>query len=106
VHLSNLVSVEDGNPNDLHGLINFAKRKLVHDVITDVLQYQQEPYKFPAVPEIQQILKDSFLISEKTDEEMFKLSLEVEPRGWDGSSPILKQSKPSELPPAMSAIKL
>ena len=44
--------MDDGNPDTISGLINFAKRKLVFSVIDKVKQYQQQSYNLQPVYQI------------------------------------------------------
>ncbi|KAL7750810.1 hypothetical protein RI367_003767 [Sorochytrium milnesiophthora] len=94
VHLSDLVYVEDGNPDQIGALINFAKRRLVYDVITAILEPQDHAYNFTSLAEIQR-----FLIfppsSPNLETELYKVSLELEPRGWDGKTSPQKASPPA-----------
>ena len=78
VHLSDLVFIEDGNPDKLGGLINFEKRRLVCKVITQLQSYQQNAYNLEAVPRIIQVLSKPI---NETDDNLYQLSLEREPRG-------------------------
>ncbi|KAI9143512.1 ras guanine nucleotide exchange factor domain-containing protein [Paraphysoderma sedebokerense] len=87
VHLLDLVYVEDGNPDMIGHQINFAKRRLVYDVITAILSLQEQLYNFTSVVEIQRML--SFPpVSDKLEAELYKVSLELEPRNWDGKTPL------------------
>jgi len=79
VYLSSLTFIEDGNVNVFpeNGYINFFKRRLVADVIKEIMQYQQTPYNLIPV----QPIINYFTTFEKLDQaEAFKLSLSVEPR--------------------------
>ena len=89
VHLLDLTYVEDGNPNVLHGQINITKRLLIHEVISEVLQFQDIPYRFITLLEVKKLLPKSSMQPDKsTDEELFNRSLRLEPRGWDGEGPV------------------
>jgi son of sevenless-like protein len=77
VFLTDLVFIEEGNKDMLNGLINFDKRRKVAYVIREIQQYQQTPYCLMAVPEIQSLLLSP---DEVTDDDLYKLSLELEPR--------------------------
>jgi hypothetical protein len=87
IFLTDLTFVEDGNPDLVKSktgkmLINWKKKKLVHDVISNIKQYQYKPYDFQPVYQIQKLLDK--LISEhkaQTEEVLYKKSLELEPRG-------------------------
>ncbi len=43
VYLTDLTFIDE-NPNNLEGLINFMKRKLIYNVISKIQQYQQLSY--------------------------------------------------------------
>ncbi|KAJ1508067.1 hypothetical protein HMI55_000529 [Coelomomyces lativittatus] len=89
VHLSDLVYVEDGNPDQIQRLTNFAKRKLMYTVINEILQHQSSPYNFePSSNVLQRWVTHCFnYTADQKEEELFKISLLLEPRGWDGVSP-------------------
>jgi hypothetical protein len=40
VYLKDLTFIEDGNPDKVRGLINFAKRRMLYNTIQEVLLYQ------------------------------------------------------------------
>ncbi|KNE63260.1 hypothetical protein AMAG_08405 [Allomyces macrogynus ATCC 38327] len=93
VHLTDLVGIEDGNPDTISGLINVAKRRLVHGVISDLLAAQDDEFPFASVPDVQRLLALCHApaapgLREVTDDELFRISLELEPRGWDGVAPL------------------
>jgi len=48
-----LVFIEDGNKDQINGLINFDKSRKISLVIREIQQYQQTPYCITKVPEIQ-----------------------------------------------------
>lgn len=77
VYLTDLVFIEDGNKDKLNDLINFDKRRKVALVIREIQQYQQTPYCLKAVPEIQALLLSP---DNPTEDDLYKLSLELEPR--------------------------
>lgn len=79
VYLTDLVFIDEGNPNNLQHLIYFAKRKQIANVIREIQQYQQSPYYFQAVPQIQNWIKNIQPI--ENENQLYKMSLEREPRG-------------------------
>eukprot|EP00026_Physarum_polycephalum_P002714 Phypoly_transcript_02722.p1 GENE.Phypoly_transcript_02722~~Phypoly_transcript_02722.p1 ORF type:complete len:821 (+),score=152.14 Phypoly_transcript_02722:35-2497(+) len=84
VYLTDLTFIDDGNPDTINGLINFAKRKLVYTVIDKVKQYQQSPYNLQPVYQIASLLVS--LVWEHMDEDkQFKISLLREPRNAERS---------------------
>lgn len=93
VHLSDLIYIADGNQDidPKNNQINFSKRVLLRDSIREVLKFQDLEYKFSPLIEIQNMLDRLFFFvvgstNKKEEEEMFRKSLELEPRGWDGLS--------------------
>jgi hypothetical protein len=58
-------------------LINFEKRKLVHQILSKIEESQNIGYNFKQVPELEKILQNLPQLDEK---EMYKRSLECEPR--------------------------
>jgi len=78
VYLTDLVFIEDGNKDVLNvNLINFDKRRKIALVIREIQQYQQTPYCIKTVPEIQALLLSP---DHQTEDDLYKLSLELEPR--------------------------
>ncbi|KAL1921320.1 uncharacterized protein VTP21DRAFT_11036 [Calcarisporiella thermophila] len=82
VYLTDLTFIEDGNPDSLkrsHELINFAKYTKTAEVIRELQRYQITPYSLAPVPEIQLFLRKC-LQSARAVEELYPLSLSLEPR--------------------------
>ncbi|KAG0378908.1 hypothetical protein BGX24_002402 [Mortierella sp. AD032] len=82
VYLTDLVMIQDGNPDFLKGAehhINFAKRVSTAEVIREIQQYQSVPYCLTTVPEIQAFIRRG-LDQSKPVAELHELSLELEPR--------------------------
>jgi len=87
IYLSDLTFIENGNPDQLpNGLINFEKSQMIAKVIVQIQQYQQKPFMFYIVPQIQTFL-DQFNTSRNgshshllDDKEAWELSLKIEPR--------------------------
>ncbi|KAL1916088.1 uncharacterized protein VTP21DRAFT_6092 [Calcarisporiella thermophila] len=84
VYLTDLTFITDGNPNSLKpaNLINFSKRAKTAEVIREIQRYQLMSYNLAAVPELQQFLR-GWLQSSRPVEELYPLSLELEPRERD-----------------------
>ncbi|MDP2438482.1 MAG: RasGEF domain-containing protein, partial [archaeon] len=81
VYLSDLTFVEDGNPDQIDGLINFSKYQLAYDTISKIETYKvvkSTPSPSPENTEICRVLLDIPLHSEK---QLYEMSLEREPRG-------------------------
>ncbi len=92
VYLTDLIFIEDGNPDFVQGgLINFVKCQFVSQVIREIRQYQDVPYCLEPVPFIR-----DFLLNVKVlpDSEMYAISLQIEPRGSNkDQSPSSSSSK-------------
>lgn len=81
VYLTDLVFIEDGNPSTIKqtSLINFAKRAKTAEVIRQIQTYQNVPYGFKAVPELQTFITDSLKAAPDVHS-MYEKSLAIEPR--------------------------
>ncbi len=53
VFLTDLTFMNDGNPDEIKGLVNLDKRRRVANTIREIQQYQNTPYSFTEVPIIQ-----------------------------------------------------
>lgn len=72
---------EEGNQDFYRGLINFHKRKLTYDVIEKILRYQQMPYNFTPIIQIQEILKETRKLQRvENEDDRYALSVAREPR--------------------------
>ncbi|KAJ3450658.1 ras guanine nucleotide exchange factor i-related [Anaeramoeba flamelloides] len=79
IYCSDLVFIEDGNPDWLDGkLINLSKRRFVYQVISRIQRFQHTSYNFHPVHQIAQLLKNFPQTDPKI---MYSLSLLREPRG-------------------------
>ena len=74
--------IEEGNKDKLpSGLINFKKCRLIANVITEIQQYQTQPYNLTIVPTIYSYISKCLAEFGTFDEKkMFELSLIAEPR--------------------------
>ncbi|KAJ3436807.1 guanine nucleotide exchange factor [Anaeramoeba flamelloides] len=85
MYLTDLVFVDEGNSDFLTSLdgrkklINFDKRRRTSFVIREIQLYQQAPFILQRIKPIQDFILKFSKIS-YNDEEMYKRSLEVEPR--------------------------
>ncbi|KKZ64626.1 hypothetical protein EMCG_09455 [[Emmonsia] crescens] len=80
VYLTDLTFIEDGIPSLTQShLINFNKRAKTAEVIRDIQQYQNAPYPFHSVPELQDYVLSNMQAAGDVHE-MYERSLEVEPR--------------------------
>jgi len=77
VSLTDLTFIEEGNADVLNGQINFRKREMIYKVIREVTQYQTQPYPFTPIEPIHTFLQE---LASSSSEELYKLSLWVEPR--------------------------
>jgi len=76
IYLTDLVFIDDGNPNFLEGgLINFSKRRRVAKIIREIQYYQTTAYKLRPVPFIQNFILNGVGLE---DEECYALSLALE----------------------------
>ncbi|KAI9277421.1 ras guanine nucleotide exchange factor domain-containing protein [Sporodiniella umbellata] len=84
IYLQDLTFIEDGNPDLLKpsAWINFSKRMKTANVILDLQQYQSCHYLLAVVPDIQEFIK-THLQSSRDEEELYSLSLKLEPRECD-----------------------
>ncbi|RCH80459.1 hypothetical protein CU098_002355, partial [Rhizopus stolonifer] len=81
IYLQDLTFIEDGNSNFLkksNRLISFAKRMKTASVIQELQQYQSMHYMLTVVPDIQEFIK-THLQSSRDEEELYNLSLRLEP---------------------------
>ncbi|KAF9364817.1 hypothetical protein BGX34_000282 [Mortierella sp. NVP85] len=82
VYLTDLVMIEDGNPDFLRKTdnhINFYKRVSTAEVIREIQQYQSVPYCLTVVPEIQTFIRRG-MDNAKVVLELYDMSLALEPR--------------------------
>ncbi|KAG0205022.1 hypothetical protein BGX28_003228 [Mortierella sp. GBA30] len=82
VYLTDLVMIQDGNPDFLRKTdnhINFYKRVSTAEVIREIQQYQSVPYCLTTVPEIQAFIRRG-LDHSKSVAELYEMSLALEPR--------------------------
>jgi len=79
VYLSDLTFIDEGNQDIIKStnLVNFDKRIMVSKVIVDIQQFQQLSYTLKPVPLLQSFLTN---LESLTEQEIYKLSLEQEPR--------------------------
>lgn len=77
IYLTDLTFIEDGNPKYVNGKINFVKCKCFAGVIRDMQTYQNTKYEFAPAKELLELLNN---YKPYTEDEMFKASLEIEPK--------------------------
>ena len=56
VFLSDLTFVESGNRSEVDGMINFAKRMKLADIINEIRLFQQQPFLYKPVSRLQDLL--------------------------------------------------
>ncbi|XP_076046457.1 ras-specific guanine nucleotide-releasing factor 2-like isoform X6 [Oratosquilla oratoria] len=79
MYLTDLSFIEEGTPNFTEdGLLNFSKMRMIAHVIREIRHFQQTPYKIEHNPRVTAYLLDTSLLL--TDDELYRLSLEIEPR--------------------------
>jgi hypothetical protein len=76
VYLTDLTFIDE-NPDNIGGLINFFKRRMIYNVISKIQQYQNTHYNLQPVWQIQKQLQALPTLDEQT---MHTLSLKREPR--------------------------
>jgi len=84
IFLSDLTFTEDGNPDELLGMINFQKRAKLAERIRWIKQYQQEGYQLEPVDIIQLWFRKMFRIVDA--DTLYKMSKEVEETMVDATS--------------------
>lgn len=78
-YLTDLAFIEDASPNITEdNLINFSKMRMIAHVIQEIRHFQQTPYSIAPNGVVISYLTDVSLIMD--DDEMYALSLELEPR--------------------------
>lgn len=80
--MKDLTFIEDGNPDNVRGLINFAKRRMLHRVISDTLLFQEKEYAILPASVVADLVATIPPVVEK---EIYNTSLLREPRDCDKS---------------------
>ncbi|XP_031780545.1 ras-specific guanine nucleotide-releasing factor 1 isoform X4 [Nasonia vitripennis] len=79
LYLTDLSFIEEGTPNFTDdGLLNFSKMRMIAHVIREIRHFQQTPYKIELITKVTNYLLDSSLLLE--EEDLYRMSLEIEPR--------------------------
>ncbi|XP_035213872.1 ras-specific guanine nucleotide-releasing factor 1-like [Stegodyphus dumicola] len=79
MYLTDLSFIEEGTPNFTdEGLLNFSKMRMIAHVIREIRHFQQTPYKIEMSPKVTNYLLDPSRLM--PDEELYQLSLCLEPR--------------------------
>jgi son of sevenless-like protein len=84
VFLSTLQFIQDGNKDFLSdGVINFRKRQMASEVISDIKRWQAHSYNYQVVPVIREYIEESLAMFDDTrmsSDRFWQMSLEREPR--------------------------
>eukprot|EP01126_Amoeba_proteus_P058114 TRINITY_DN7461_c0_g1_i3.p1 TRINITY_DN7461_c0_g1~~TRINITY_DN7461_c0_g1_i3.p1 ORF type:complete len:313 (-),score=49.50 TRINITY_DN7461_c0_g1_i3:249-1187(-) len=83
VYLTDIIFIEEGNPDRKKGLINFSKRRLLYKVIEEIQQKQAVCYNFSTQSQILTYLEE---LPHEGDDQLYRLSLQREPRGCEKKS--------------------
>lgn len=85
IYLTDLTFIEDGNSDFIthqvssKKLINWAKRKMVYEVISKIQDYQTKTYEFVPVYQVQQIIESALNENFLSDNQIYDLSKKREP---------------------------
>ncbi|XP_049766096.1 ras-specific guanine nucleotide-releasing factor 2-like [Schistocerca cancellata] len=97
MYLTDLSFIEEGTPNFTEdGLLNFSKMRMIAHVIREIRHFQQTPYKIELITKVTNYLLDPSLLLD--DDELYRMSLEIEPRTSRLSSAALAQLPLSQTP--------
>lgn len=83
VYLTDLTFIEDGNPDMKGDLINWDKRKLVHNIIAQIQKFQMVGYNLQKEAATDRFLQEQLAKAPslfKDDRDMYAKSLLLEPR--------------------------
>ncbi|XP_076761835.1 ras-specific guanine nucleotide-releasing factor 1 isoform X3 [Xylocopa sonorina] len=94
LYLTDLSFIEEGTPTMTEdGLLNFSKMRMIAHVIREIRHFQQTQYKIELITKVTNYLLDpSLLLNEK---DLYRMSLEIEPRTSRLSSSTLINLPPS-----------
>ncbi|XP_076221381.1 ras-specific guanine nucleotide-releasing factor 1 isoform X3 [Nomia melanderi] len=96
LYLTDLSFINEGTPTMTEdGLLNFSKMRMIANVIREIRQFQQTPYKIELITKVTNYLLDPSLLLD--DKDLYSMSLEIEPR-----TSRLSSSTVINLPPSVS----
>ncbi|XP_034943189.1 ras-specific guanine nucleotide-releasing factor 2-like [Chelonus insularis] len=79
LYLTDLSFIEEGTPNFTEdGLLNFSKMRMIAHVIREIRHFQQTPFKIQPIKKVINYLLDTSLLLDEDD--LYRMSLEIEPR--------------------------
>ncbi|XP_045481694.1 ras-specific guanine nucleotide-releasing factor 1-like isoform X2 [Harmonia axyridis] len=79
MYLTDLSFIEEGTPNfTAENLLNFSKMRMIAHVIREIRHFQLTSYKIELIRKVTNYLLDTSLLMD--DEELYSISLEIEPR--------------------------
>ncbi|KAF2070552.1 hypothetical protein CYY_008127 [Polysphondylium violaceum] len=92
IYLTDLTFIEDGNKDEVKGLINFKKRELIFSTIMEIQQYQQQPYNIKPKPNIIQFLFELPSIDDKKkfEDQLHEQSHLIEPKNLSKAELLLR----------------
>ena len=91
--LSDLTFVDVGNRSEVNGMINFSKRMMLADIINEIRLFQQQPFLYKPVNQLQELLLH--LSCPLDDKALMELSLLRDQRSLTLSSGSLASSSSS-----------
>jgi son of sevenless len=86
IYLTDLTFIEDGNKNILlhsetqRPLINWSKKILIHNILKQILKYQNHVFNIEPIDQIQGLLGTVLSTIYPNEDDLWKLSLTLEPR--------------------------
>lgn len=87
-----MLQIDDGLPNTIHNLVNFAKRRRLAGIIKGMEQYQHTSYNFEVVPKIRNFFNGEKELPNMNEEDGYKLSLQIEPKAADKKRETVRHS--------------
>jgi len=82
VYLTDLTFFEEGNPDYIQGFINYSKRKLIYNSISNVQSFQNTKYNLQPVYQIAKLLKN---LPRLDEDQLYTNSMRFEPRNKERS---------------------